>query len=105
MIPHERDLIGSYYGKFFARNLNLYLLQRNSEQWKNMQASQKAVNTKRPEGRYWKAGFVGSTAEPPPSQEREQAAQNKKRKSDAIVVPGKGRAVGITPGHIISQPR
>ncbi|KAF7792114.1 hypothetical protein EIP86_003144 [Pleurotus ostreatoroseus] len=41
VIPHERVLVGSFYGKFFARNLNLHLLQRNSEQWKTLQAGKK----------------------------------------------------------------
>ena len=35
--------MGSFYGKFFLRNLNLYLLQRNPDQWKTFQASQKAA--------------------------------------------------------------
>lgn len=38
------SLVGSFYGKFFARNLNLYLLQRNPEQWKSAQAAQKAAS-------------------------------------------------------------
>ena len=38
MIPHDRDLAASYYGRFFARNLNLQLLQRRPEEWRNMQA-------------------------------------------------------------------
>lgn len=43
LIPHEQTLAGSFYGKFFARNLNLYLLQRNPEQWKTIQASRKSA--------------------------------------------------------------
>lgn len=43
LVPHERALVGSFYGKFFARNLNLYLLQRNPEQWKNIQINQKST--------------------------------------------------------------
>ncbi|KAG6896751.1 hypothetical protein C0992_006326 [Termitomyces sp. T32_za158] len=38
---HEQSLAGSYYGKFFARNLNLYLLQRRPNDWKTMQADRK----------------------------------------------------------------
>ncbi|KAG6861483.1 hypothetical protein C0995_015910 [Termitomyces sp. Mi166 len=38
---HEQFLAGSYYGKFFARNLNLYLLQRRPNEWKTMQADRK----------------------------------------------------------------
>ncbi|KAI0052589.1 ARM repeat-containing protein [Auriscalpium vulgare] len=39
LIAHETDLAGSFYGKFFARNLNLHLLQRRPEDWRNLQAS------------------------------------------------------------------
>ncbi|KAF9468782.1 armadillo-type protein [Collybia nuda] len=41
LISHEQFLAGSFYGKFFARNLNLYLLQRKPEDWRNMQAGRK----------------------------------------------------------------
>lgn len=41
MIPHEHTLAGSFYGKFFARKLNLHLLQRNVEAWKDLQSSAK----------------------------------------------------------------
>ncbi|GLB33404.1 putative ARM repeat-containing protein [Lyophyllum shimeji] len=41
LFMHEQFLAGSYYGKFFARNLNLYLLQRRPDEWKTMQADKK----------------------------------------------------------------
>ncbi|KAJ7162618.1 armadillo-type protein [Mycena crocata] len=37
LISQEQFLAGSYYGKFFARNLNLYLLQRRPDEWRTMQ--------------------------------------------------------------------
>ncbi|KAJ6627419.1 armadillo-type protein [Mycena sp. CBHHK59/15] len=37
LIPQEQFLAGSYYGKFFARNLSLYLLQRRPDEWRTMQ--------------------------------------------------------------------
>ncbi|KAJ6567278.1 armadillo-type protein [Mycena vulgaris] len=37
LINQEQFLAGSYYGKFFARNLNLYLLQRRPDEWRTMQ--------------------------------------------------------------------
>lgn len=43
MIPHEHALAGSFYGKYFARSLNLHLLQRNPEQWKDQQSATKAA--------------------------------------------------------------
>ena len=44
MIPHETTLAGSFYGKFFARNLNLHLLKKNTEEWKNVQANNKLAS-------------------------------------------------------------
>ncbi|KAL0581237.1 Nucleolar protein 9 [Marasmius crinis-equi] len=41
VIPHEQALIGSFYGKFFSRNLNLYLLRRRPDEWRSMQSSTK----------------------------------------------------------------
>lgn len=42
LIPHEQFLAGSYYGKFFSRNLNLYLLKRRPDDWKTFQSNKKA---------------------------------------------------------------
>ncbi|TCD70472.1 Nucleolar protein 9 [Steccherinum ochraceum] len=41
LIPHEQFLAGSFYGKFFARRLNLQLLRKDTEKWKSMQSSSK----------------------------------------------------------------
>lgn len=41
LIPYESQLAGSFFGKFFARNLNLYLLQRRPDDWRNMQTQRK----------------------------------------------------------------
>ncbi|KAF9563347.1 ARM repeat-containing protein [Agrocybe pediades] len=41
LIPQEQALAASFYGKFFARNLNLYLLQRRPQDWRNMQSDRK----------------------------------------------------------------
>ncbi|KAJ7590769.1 armadillo-type protein [Mycena floridula] len=40
LIPHEQFLAASYFGKFFSRNLNLYLLQRKPQDWMDMQSRQ-----------------------------------------------------------------
>ncbi|KAI0751271.1 ARM repeat-containing protein [Daedaleopsis nitida] len=42
LIPHEHALAGSFYGKFFARNLSLHVLQRDPERWKSMQVTAKS---------------------------------------------------------------
>ncbi|KZV71404.1 ARM repeat-containing protein [Peniophora sp. CONT] len=45
LVPHESTLAGSFYGKFFARNLNLYLLRRKPDEWKEMQVKAVAKAT------------------------------------------------------------
>ncbi|EJD00848.1 ARM repeat-containing protein [Fomitiporia mediterranea MF3/22] len=47
LIPHETALVGSHYGKFFMRGLNLYLLKRNPEEWKTQQAQVSTTAAKR----------------------------------------------------------
>jgi nucleolar protein 9 len=49
LIPHEQFLAGSYYGKYFARNLNLYLLQRRPDEWKNLQSRLPAATSVLPQ--------------------------------------------------------
>lgn len=44
LFTHEQFLAGSFYGKFFARNLNLYLLQRKPEEWKELQSQSKLAS-------------------------------------------------------------
>ena len=34
LMPHEQFLVGSHFGRFFARSLGLPLLRRNPDQWK-----------------------------------------------------------------------
>ncbi|KAF5364123.1 hypothetical protein D9756_000966 [Leucocoprinus leucothites] len=41
LIPHQQFLAGSFYGKFFNRNLNLYLLQRRPDEWRNLQTEKR----------------------------------------------------------------
>lgn len=44
LIPHDQTLAASFYGKFFARNLNLYLLQRRPDEWRNAQSEKKKTS-------------------------------------------------------------
>lgn len=41
LINYESFLAGSYYGKFFAKNLHLYLLQHKPDEWKNLQSQRR----------------------------------------------------------------
>ncbi|KDQ20636.1 hypothetical protein BOTBODRAFT_169367 [Botryobasidium botryosum FD-172 SS1] len=43
LIDHEMFLAGSFYGKFFARNLHLMLLKRRPDEWKQNQVKAKLV--------------------------------------------------------------
>lgn len=56
LFPQQQLLAGSFYGKFFSRNLNLYLLQRRPEEWRNFQTEKK----KRPDNE----NPLSSTARP-----------------------------------------
>jgi nucleolar protein 9 len=44
LIANEQELAASFYGKFFARNLNLYLLRRRPDQWRDLQSSRRRVD-------------------------------------------------------------
>lgn len=44
LIEHEQFLAASFYGKFFARSVNLQLYQRRPGEWKTQQAKSKAQN-------------------------------------------------------------
>jgi nucleolar protein 9 len=42
LLTHEQFLAASYFGKFFARNINLYLLQRRPDEWRELQSQRKS---------------------------------------------------------------
>lgn len=81
LFAQEQFLAGSFYGKFFARNLNLYLLQRKPEDWKNLQIQSKAAQAS-------KTAPPPSPAAPPPAEAAPTPAgeekPKKKRKRDAV---------------------
>ncbi|KAL0949796.1 hypothetical protein HGRIS_009833 [Hohenbuehelia grisea] len=41
LITFDTALAASYYGKYFARNLNLHLLKRKPDEWKEMQSERR----------------------------------------------------------------
>ncbi|KJA16110.1 hypothetical protein HYPSUDRAFT_47764 [Hypholoma sublateritium FD-334 SS-4] len=80
LIHEEQTLAASYYGKFFARNLNLYLLQRKPEDWRNLQSERK--RTQDEEKR--KASAAAAAPSPVSAPQTEPAApqsESRKRKS------------------------
>jgi nucleolar protein 9 len=44
-MPHERYLVGSEYGRFFARKANLNLLRRRPDEWRDLQTQTIAQST------------------------------------------------------------
>ena len=80
LIPHEMTLVGSFYGKFFARNLNLYLLKKNPEQWKTAQAARKAA-LKIPTASDEPKEPAATPQGPEKSAQAPPALKNKKRKA------------------------
>ncbi|KAJ7672874.1 ARM repeat-containing protein [Mycena rosella] len=71
LINQEQFLAGSYYGKYFARNLNLYLLQRRPEEWRTMQSERN-----RPEQPKVSAAPTTQPADAIPGKERKKRKRN-----------------------------
>jgi len=42
LLTHEQFLAASYFGKYFARNINLYLLERRPDEWRELQSRNKS---------------------------------------------------------------
>ncbi|KAJ4472084.1 armadillo-type protein [Lentinula aciculospora] len=74
LIPQEQTLAGSYYGKFFSRNLNLYLLKRRPDEWKTYQSKRKADTN---------ATITASDASNIPPTAEDSSESKKKRKREA----------------------
>ncbi|KAE9386228.1 ARM repeat-containing protein [Gymnopus androsaceus JB14] len=88
LIPQEQFLAGSYYGKFFCRNLNLYLLKRRPDEWKTFQSNKKAAtdlattptintNSSAEAGHLTTTGNTGETAPPPSKKKRKRETRVK----------------------------
>jgi nucleolar protein 9 len=72
LVNQEQALAASYYGKFFARNLNLYLLQRRPEDWRNLQSERKRAQDQEK---------LQTAAPPPAKHEPAPQPESRKRKS------------------------
>jgi nucleolar protein 9 len=73
-------MAASFYGKFFARRLNIYLLQRDPEQWKNLQINNKSTSQAPTPMRVQSP----PATQPPKLALTEPPAKTKKRKGDEI---------------------
>lgn len=50
-MPYEHALVGSLYGKFFAKRLHLSLLHRKPEEWRSLQVRQQAEQREKTQAR------------------------------------------------------
>ena len=74
--------MGSFYGKFFLRNLNLYLLQRNPDQWKTFQASQKAAASQQAGNENTKTATTTAVSSAASTAGAEPHPENKKKRKE-----------------------
>lgn len=79
LLPHETALVGSRYGKYFVRGLNLYLLKRDPEEWKTAQvkAGRKEVPTPKPT-----STAVSKPLEPAAKEERSKSREKKRKRAE-----------------------
>jgi nucleolar protein 9 len=77
-VAQEQFLAGSFYGKFFARNLNLYLLQRRPEDWRNLQSERKRTQE------HQQTQQIQLPLEPKPLETLTDARKRKSRPEDEI---------------------
>ena len=97
-------LVGSFYGKFFARNLNLYLLKKNPEQWKTAQEARKTA-LKIPTASDEPKEPATTPQSPEKSAQAPPALKNKKRKArpadeiDEVFETLGKKVTGMNPGQ------
>ncbi|KAL5508549.1 NOP9 [Sanghuangporus vaninii] len=83
LIPHENLLLGSRYGKFFVRGLNLYLLKRDPEKWKTQQVQNGRTIAAKAEPKKVEYNEVRHTVQAKGRQEEKGHKQKQKRKAEA----------------------
>ncbi|KAF8816519.1 ARM repeat-containing protein [Phlegmacium glaucopus] len=92
LITKEQVLAASYFGKFFARNLNLHLLQRRPEEWRNLQSERK-----RSQGQHAapteSAPVIKTLAEQAPSNEHRKRKSRPEDEIDALFNAKLGKRV------------
>ena len=80
--PHEQNLAGSQYGKYFVRNMNPLLLKRDPDAWRAQQSSRKEDPTPSTSGQA--KSFSNSTckkpSEQPPTEVPPKLSSKRKRK-------------------------
>ncbi|KAF9004819.1 armadillo-type protein [Cyathus striatus] len=87
LFAHELTLAGSFYGKYFARNLNMYLLKRKPDEWRSMQAERKNQSTMEPLSKAVKALSTEPTkseAAPLPPMSESKKRKRKSHPEDEI---------------------
>ncbi|KAF7301584.1 hypothetical protein MIND_00723900 [Mycena indigotica] len=92
LISQESFLAASYYGKFFARNLNLYLLQRRPDEWRTAQANR----TKFASATEVKQDANHTRSELPLTKKRKRDANRAKDEIDELFAGALGKKVKRT---------
>jgi len=83
LITKEQVLAASFFGKFFARNLNLYLLQRRPEEWRNLQSERKRSKEQHAAPTV-SAPMVEMSTEPAPSDKKRKRKARPEDEIDAL---------------------
>ncbi|KAF5320668.1 hypothetical protein D9619_001195 [Psilocybe cf. subviscida] len=84
LVDQEQALAASYYSKYFSRNLNLYLLQRRPDEWRNWQSEKKRAveQAGKDKQKTGPASASAPTPAPPTAVQAEtKEKESKKRKS------------------------
>src|ERR1700709_2141203 len=80
MLAHEQFLAASYFGKYFARNINLYLLQRRPDEWRELQSRSKS-NSGSITAIHSASSVIVQKPNPEDAEEFHQSKASKKRRS------------------------
>jgi len=81
--PHEQNLAGSQYGKYFVRNMNLLLLKRDPDAWRAQQASKKEAPIPSADGQA-KSVSTSASLEQPSTGVPPKTSSKRKREGDDI---------------------
>jgi nucleolar protein 9 len=76
LFAHEQYLAASFYGKFFARNLNLHLLLRRPEDWRNLQSQYKLTSSQAIKPTPTEASYVTAVPLAPPVDRPQKRKRN-----------------------------
>jgi nucleolar protein 9 len=104
LFAFEQYLAASFYGKFFARNLNLHLLQRKPEDWRNLQSQYKLASSQAIKPIPTEASYVTAVPLAPPIDKPQKRKRNTTdNEIDALFHASLGRK--IKKGVLEAEPK